>query len=97
MIGHGLDDRRHQHRQGRAAVRDCGEGRVRREARMDRDGRAKMQRRGGLDVEAAHMKKRQHGQHMIVRSEAVHVLAHDGVPQQGFLARHRALRPSGRA
>src|SRR5258707_6734687 len=32
-----------------------------------------------------------------VRGEAVHMLAHHAVPQQGFLSQHRALGPSGGA
>ena len=43
------------------------------------------------------MEERQHGQHMIVRGEAVHVLAHHPVPQQRLLPQHRALGPSGGA
>jgi len=64
---------------------------------MDRHGRAMLQRRCGLDIEAANMEEGQHGQHVIVRGEAVHVLAHHGVPQQRFLPQHRALGPAGRA
>ena len=97
MVGHRLDDRRHQHRQGRTVALDGGERGLRREARMDGHGRAVMQRRRGLDVEAADMEERQHGQHMIVRGEAVHVLAHHAVPQQRLLPQHRALGPSRRA
>ena len=58
---------------------------------MNGHGRAVMQRRRGLDVEAADMEKRQHGQHVILRGEAVHVLAHHPVPQQRGLPQHRAL------
>ena len=35
MLGHRLDDRGHQHRQGRAVALEGGECRIRREARMD--------------------------------------------------------------
>ena len=64
---------------------------------MDRHGRAMLQRRCGLDIEAANMEEGQHGQHVIVGRHVVHVLAHDAVPEQRFLAQHRALRPSGRS
>ena len=57
-----------------------GERGIRREARMDGDGRANMQRRRGLDVEAANMEERQHGQDMIFGGEIMHVLAHHAVP-----------------
>ncbi len=97
MIGHRLDGRRHQHRQGGTLARDCRERCVRREARMDRHGRAMVQRWRGLDVEAADVEEGQHGKHMITGGEAVHMLAHDSVPQQGFLAQHGALGSSGRA
>ena len=43
------------------------------------------------------MEEGQYGQHVIVGGEIVHVLAHQGVPQQRFLAQHRALGPAGRA
>ncbi len=97
MLGHRLHDRRHQHRQGRPVARDGGERRVRREARMDRHGGAELQRRRGLDVEAADMEERQHGEDVIVRGQAVHVLAHHAVPQQRLLPQHRALGPPGGA
>ena len=94
MLGHRLDGRRHQHRQGRTVALEGGERRVRREARMDGHGGADVQRRRGLDIEAADMEERQHGEHMIVGGEAVHVLAHHPVPQQRLLPQHRALGPS---
>ena len=43
---------------------------------VQRDGRAELQRRRGLDVEPADMEQRQHGQHVIVGGQSVHVLAH---------------------
>ena len=43
------------------------------------------------------MEERQHRQDMIVRGEAVHVLAHHPVPQQRLLPQHGAFRPSGGA
>ena len=73
-------------------MRDGGQCRVRRETRMDGYGGAVMQRRRGLDVEAADMEERQHREHVIVRSEAMHVLAHHAVPQQRLLPQHRAFR-----
>jgi len=80
VLGHGLNGR------GTSTVnvgrsRDCGKRCVRREARMDRHGRAVLQRRRGLDVEAADVEEWQHGEDVIAGGEAVHVLAHHGVPQ----------------
>ena len=56
-----------------------------------------VQRRRGLDIEAADMEERQHGEDVIVGGEAVHVLAHHPVPQQRLLPQHGALGPSCRA
>ena len=67
MVGHRLNDRRHQHRQGRTIACDGGERCIRREARMNRHGGAMMQRRRGLYVEAADVKEGQHGEYMVVR------------------------------
>ncbi len=80
MIGDRLNGRGHQHRQGRTVALDCGERGVRREARMDGHGGTEVQCRRGLDVEAADMEERQHGEHVIIGGEAVHVLAHHPVP-----------------
>ena len=66
MLGHRLNGRGHQHRQGRPVPLDSGQRGIRREARMDGHGGAVVQRRRGLDVEAADMEERQHGKHVIV-------------------------------
>ena len=76
MLGDRLNGCGHQHRQGRAVAREGGQRGIRREARMDGDGGAMVQRRRGLDVEAADMEEGQHVEHVIVGGEAVHVLAH---------------------
>ena len=68
-----------------------------REAGMNGDRRTEMQCRRGLDVHAADMEERQHGQHMIVRGHGMHVLAHHAVPQQRFLRQHRTFWPPGGA
>ncbi len=59
---------------------------VGREARMDRHRRPKMQRRRGLDVEAADMEERKHGEDVIAGGEAVHM--------PGSLRRSRARPPA---
>ena len=92
-----LDGRGHQHHERRMVARDRVERRVGRETRVDRDRRAEVQRRRGLDVEPADMEHRQHGQHVIGGGKVVHVLAHRAVPEQRLLAQHRALRTSGGA
>ena len=83
-------------RVGRSS-RDRRQRRIGRKARMDRHRRAELQRRRGLDVEPADMEQRQHGEHVIVGGQVVHVLAHHRVPDQRLLAQHRALRPAGGA
>ena len=50
-----------------------------------------------MNVETADMKERQNGQHVVVGGEAVHVLAHHPIPQQGLLSQYCALWPSCRA
>ena len=97
VIRHRLDGRRHQHRQRRPVAGDRGQRRVGGEAGMDGHGRAVMQRRRGLDVQPADVKERQHGQHVVVGTEPMHVLAHDAVPEQRLLAQHRALGSPGGA
>ena len=81
MIGHSLNDCGHQHRQCWTVPFNGGERYFRNEARMDRHGGTVVQGRRGLNVKAADVEKRQHGEHMIIRGEGVHVLAHHPVPQ----------------
>src|SRR5437660_10225813 len=64
---------------------------------MGRYGRAVLQRRRSLNVEATDMEEGQHGQHVIVGGKTVHVLTHYSVPQQRFLPQHRTLGPAGGA
>ena len=71
--------------------------RLRREACVQGDRGAQLQRRRGLDVEPADMEQRQHGEDMILRRHVVHVLAHGGVRHQRVLAQYRALGMAGRA
>ncbi|OWK19854.1 hypothetical protein AJ88_38005 [Mesorhizobium amorphae CCBAU 01583] len=56
-----------------------------------------MQCRSGLNVEPADVKEWQYRQHMILRSQGMHVLTHHPIPEQCFLAQDRAFRPSGSA
>jgi hypothetical protein len=67
------------------------------ETAVHRHGCAKLQGRCGLDVQSADMKKREHGQNMIVAGHAVHVLAHRCVPDQCLLSQHGAFRTAGGA
>jgi len=75
---------------GRVAFNRC-ERRIRREARVDRHRGTVLQRRRGLNVETANVgKKRQHREHMIIRDEAVHVLAHHPVSKNKASCRSTA-------
>ena len=92
-----LNGRGHQHDQGRAIRAQGVERGIRGKARMQRDGGAGLQRRRGLDIQPADVEQRQHGQHMIVGGEIMHVLAHHRVPKERLLPQHRAFRPAGGA
>lgn len=85
MVCEGLNRCRHQCRKRRPIALKCSERRLRRKPRVESDGRAIVQGWRCLDIEAANVKQRQYCQDMIRRTEVMHVLTHDPIPQQRVL------------
>src|SRR5262245_4290974 len=97
ILKQGLDGGGHQHDQGRPHLGNCGQGGLSRETRQQGDAGTELQGRRRLDIKATDMEQRQYRQDVIRRRHIVHVLAHDGIPQQRLLTQHGAFRTPGRA